>query len=786
MSYFEPKSTWSYYCKNCGRSFEEHQIVDHVRKCPIRDNSNQMARRTRKKEDMNIPEGAVTPPVAKPEVPLATQLKRKIAGQDHVVDALVPYYEIWKAGLSPEGRPAGIFFLLGPTGTGKTALVEALAEAVHGSSRNIVKIDCGEYQMEHEVAKLIGCFTPDTKILLFNGMQKRIDEIAINDMVITRYGQCRPVTYIHRYEHNGDMIRLNISSSNIPLNTTPGHKILAIKGVSDGKRIRNPKSLYDPTKLEWVHAEELKKHDIVAYPRYQQQRDHVETIDLTVFADLLPNHKYDDTWIFNGVGPKIRRHIKVDENFVRLAGYYVAEGGVSDDRKNINFTMGVPHKQAAIDDVLKLIPLVFGEECVGHVTDRRENHSVRIYAHSRIVAYLMAYLFGNHAVIKQLPDWFVDLPESLLWNFLDAAIMGDGGRTVKRRVQYDTVSELLYSQMQFILRTLGITSQTQVRPAGKENWRTAYRIYIAGDQITKFAEMLPIAGAGIDTVLTGNKGIQRMSHVDEHFVYFRVTETERFHYEGPVYDFSVDDHTSYVAGGITVSNSPPGYLGHRETVPRITQNILTTATSGSSNLSIVLFDEIEKAASSMVRLLLGVLDKSTLRLGDNAVVNFDRTFIFFTSNVGSTEMAQSRETWGFGGTDKAEMKALGTRALRRDKKFSTEFLNRVDEVLVYEPLTRDVGEKIAQMELVKLQAFLEVRKGAAAPRLIWGDDVVRFLGEMVTDLTTGAREMKRYIHRGILKEVASLVGSGEGGEVVLRVRDGKVEVGGEEVGRAAA
>ena len=60
------------------------------------------------------------------------------------------------AGLAPEGGPVGVFLLLGPTGTGKTRTVEALAEILHGSDKSILRVDCGEFQMEHEVAKLVG------------------------------------------------------------------------------------------------------------------------------------------------------------------------------------------------------------------------------------------------------------------------------------------------------------------------------------------------------------------------------------------------------------------------------------------------------------------------------------------------------------------------------------------------------------------------------------------------------------------------------------------------------
>src|ERR1700676_760101 len=84
--------------------------------------------------------------------------------------------------------------------------------------------------------------------------------------------------------------------------------------------------------------------------------------------------------------------------------------------------------------------------------------------------------------------------------------------------------------------------------------------------------------------------------------------------------------------------APPGYLGHRETQPLLTQQKLGAVTSEGCNLSLVLFDEIEKAAPSMTRLLLGVLDKAILRLGDNSTVNLEKSLVFLTSNLGAREM----------------------------------------------------------------------------------------------------------------------------------------------------
>ena len=138
--------------------------------------------------------------------------------------------------------------------------------------------------------------------------------------------------------------------------------------------------------------------------------------------------------------------------------------------------------------------------------------------------------------------------------------------------------------------------------------------------------------------------------------------------------------------------SPPGYLGHRETLPLLNQQQLTAVTSKECDLSLVLFDEIEKAAPSMTQLLLGILDKAILRLGDNTTVNFEKSLIFFTSNLGAREMMKEiRPDFGFqsalvrGRSDvTAKLEGIALAAVR--KRFSPEFINRIDAVVTYQPL----------------------------------------------------------------------------------------------------
>lgn len=108
---------------------------------------------------MSEPEGKETGPESAQSFrtdELIGLLSSRVVGQAHALEYIVPSIQLHRSGLAPEGRPVGVFLLLGPTGTGKTRTVEALAEVLHGDARKVVKIDCGEFQSEHEVAKLIG------------------------------------------------------------------------------------------------------------------------------------------------------------------------------------------------------------------------------------------------------------------------------------------------------------------------------------------------------------------------------------------------------------------------------------------------------------------------------------------------------------------------------------------------------------------------------------------------------------------------------------------------------
>lgn len=209
--------------------------------------------------------------------------------------------------------------------------------------------------------------------------------------------------------------------------------------------------------------------------------------------------------------------------------------------------------------------------------------------------------------------------------------------------------------------------------------------------------------------------------------------------------------------------APPGYLGHRETPPLLTQQKINSVSSAQSGLSILLFDEIEKAAPAMTRLLLGVLDKAVLRLGDNTTVNFERTLIFLTSNLGARGMANAlNPVFGFArkmeqtqSEVSSKLSRIGMAAVRR--KFTPEFVNRIDAVVTYQPLDQSAMEQILEMQIQKLQDHLDDRLGDRSFQVMIPPRSRKVLLGMGTSAEYGARELKRTLHRNLMQPIAAMV-----------------------------
>jgi len=212
--------------------------------------------------------------------------------------------------------------------------------------------------------------------------------------------------------------------------------------------------------------------------------------------------------------------------------------------------------------------------------------------------------------------------------------------------------------------------------------------------------------------------------------------------------------------------SPPGYLGHRETHPLITQEALASSYREHLKLSFLLFDEIEKASDALWQLLLGMLDKATLTLGDNRRVDLSQTVIFLTSNLGSSQIAdlihggmgfiQPKDKAAAGLHEKVERTAVETAR----RKFSPEFMNRLDKVVVFHPLKRAELEEVLEIELRQVQK--RVLDSTTQPFLFRITSEGReFLLEEGTDERYGARHLKRAIERNVVCALSRLLATGQ-------------------------
>jgi len=227
--------------------------------------------------------------------------------------------------------------------------------------------------------------------------------------------------------------------------------------------------------------------------------------------------------------------------------------------------------------------------------------------------------------------------------------------------------------------------------------------------------------------------------------------------------------------------SPPGYLGHRETHALLSQEAIDRFHTDKVKVSFVLFDEIEKASDSLWNLLLGILDKGILTLGDNRKVDFSRAMIFMTGNLGAAEMsALLRPRLGFeaamapcttaaGTVDAATSDKMGrsaTEAARR--KFTPEFINRLDKIVVFKPLGTAELQRIVDIEVEAVQQRIAKQSPERSFDFALTDAARDFLLAEGTDVRYGARHLKRALDRLVVQPLASLMASNQvrGGDIL--------------------
>ena len=213
--------------------------------------------------------------------------------------------------------------------------------------------------------------------------------------------------------------------------------------------------------------------------------------------------------------------------------------------------------------------------------------------------------------------------------------------------------------------------------------------------------------------------------------------------------------------------SPPGYVGHMQTPPLLTQDALNRWQTEKTKLTLVLFDEVEKASEALWQLLLGILDKASLTLGDNSHVDLSQCLIFMTSNVGAVQMSTmvdggigfaTKRAIDDAGLDDKIMRAAMEAAKR---KFSPEFMNRLDKVVVFKTLRPEQLEQVLELELGKVQERIVRAVGQSHFTFRCAPEVKNWLLKEGTDPKYGARHLKRVIERNVVYGLANLVATGQ-------------------------
>lgn len=220
--------------------------------------------------------------------------------------------------------------------------------------------------------------------------------------------------------------------------------------------------------------------------------------------------------------------------------------------------------------------------------------------------------------------------------------------------------------------------------------------------------------------------------------------------------------------------SPPGYLGHRETHARLSQQELNKHHTDKVKLSIVLFDEVEKASDALWNLLLGILDKGDLTLGDNCKVDFTSTMVFMTSNLGAAEMCNlTSPRLGFhtaaddassavadsGHQLNTRLSRVGMAAARR--KFTPEFVNRLDSIVVFKPLSHEELRRIIDIELEMVQERIRFAADDDSIELNVADSARELMLAEGTDSRYGARHLKRAMERLLVQPLSNLIATAQ-------------------------
>jgi len=363
-----------------------------------------------------------------------------------------------------------------------------------------------------------------------------IDSLNRGQKVLGHDGRYNSIQRSISRKYVGKMIRVKNKLGVTYL--TPEHEVLAAKVPKRWKYLyaKGKKTL----PADWHHASELKKGDLVVYPVLVEVSDR-ETIDVS-------NEK--KKWDFKSKA--VPKRIKVDAEFLRLCGYYLAEGSISEKTTNTKVCLCFnTSEEALVKDVKTIVRKVFGVEGKKHVTEKRKGIVIEI--NNVFITRLFKLLFGKGAANKKIPHWMMLLPLEKQKSLIYGLWKGDGFINKKiPRAGYATISYQMAQQIRTLLLRQRIVPSAYEELAKTDKnltkHRKAYRIHVGErSSIKKLAEILEVPlifkkPTATDSWFVGNQ------------LFIPITSIGRIHYTGEVHNLEIKNSKSYTTESLTVHN----------------------------------------------------------------------------------------------------------------------------------------------------------------------------------------------------------------------------------------
>jgi len=375
-----------------------------------------------------------------------------------------------------------------------------------------VKLTIKDYKSDLHNDWCPGCLSPETQIVTRDGV-KPVSEIAVGDVVLAHDGKYHSVTETMSHQHPAPMNRLTVQNFGSVV-LTPDHPVY----LARRRRGHASNSVFEP---EWVEAGAVRRGDYVAFPVP------METVDQPALTISYERKKKDTR------SKPLPATIPLDEEFLRLAGYYIAEGHAH--HREIGFTFGSTEMGLA-EDTVQLVGKV--AELGATIKERPDRGSIEVHVSSSHLATIFVELFGAGAKAKHVPTPLMLLPPQKQRALIGGLWAGDG-TWGKKNASYRTISPVLAEQMKVLLLRQGIVPNVRMDEAHGIQDR-AYTV-----TVSKCADYNALAAfAGGKTRSLGRSGGPRRIH--DGYVFVPVRRNEVIEYDGMVHNFEVEEAHSYV------------------------------------------------------------------------------------------------------------------------------------------------------------------------------------------------------------------------------------------------